>query len=274
MNVLMIAVTILSLNGLWDFRLERARPMEELAALPAFEADDKMVVPGAWDTTSRYYNQRGTGCYRRKFTVNGTMLAPKLVVDGMGLRARFWLDGRDLGLVKLPWSKVELDLGAGLELGEHELVAVVDSMVDAKRTKLFSNSYDFYPFGGFHHGVWIEFTTQQVDYRRVIVRTRDYKTGLVELQLEPWQDRKFSDFFLNGELTVVFDNRGYRPFGSFVDPKGAKPMTVKFTDGKALVKVPNFKLWSPDEPNLHTVYVTGPDSQLATPAAEARFGIR
>lgn len=98
------AATI-SLDGLWDFKLEAGKAMEEVADLPAFAANDKMIVPGAWDAMSHYYNKRGTGCYRRTFKTDWDATSARLVVDGMGLRARFWLDGRDLGLVKLPWSR-------------------------------------------------------------------------------------------------------------------------------------------------------------------------
>ena len=45
-----------SLDGLWKFRFERDKIMEEVS-LPAFKADDRMVVPGAWNAMSRYYNE-------------------------------------------------------------------------------------------------------------------------------------------------------------------------------------------------------------------------
>ena len=257
--VTMLAAGMISLNGLWDFRLEANKPMEDVAGLPAFAANDKMIVPGAWDAMSHYYNRRGTGCYRRKFVCERLCRDARLVVDGMGLRARFWLDGRDLGLVKLPWSRFEIELGA-LKVGEHEIVAAVDSIADDNRTKLFHDYYDFYPFGGFHHGVWIEVTEQQADWRRVVVRTRDYRTGLVELQLKPWSER--SSAFLDGTFMVSFDTTG------------DQPISVPFKGGKALVKVPNFKPWSPETPNLHTVTVVGRDSSRAAPVATARFGIR
>ena len=250
-----------SLDGLWDFRLETGRHIEQVAGLPAFEANDRMIVPGAWDAMSRYYNKRGTGCYRRKFTLDRNLTSARLVVDGLGLRARFWLDGRDLGLVKLPWSRFEISLGA-LKGGEHEIVAAVDSMTDPERMKLFYDYYDFYPFGGFHHGIRIEGTPYAAAYRRVVVRTRDYRTGEVELQLEPEPGLKPP---MDGAMFVAFDGGEQRP--------------VEFRDGKARVRVPNFKLWSPEAPNLHTVrvaaVVSAADGQVtATPEAVARFGIR
>jgi beta-glucuronidase len=45
---------------------------------------------------------------------------------------------------------------------------------------------------------------------------------------------------------------------------------VEFTDGRALVEVPAFRLWSCESPNLHTVSVKTKDFGSAT----ARFGIR
>jgi len=116
----------LDLNGIWAFRMERDRSIEELD-LPRFVAEDRMTVPGCWDAMSRYFNQRGTGCYRRTFVTEADAAAAFLVVDGMGLRARFWLDGRDLGLCKLPWVRFELPVGP-LKAGRHELVAAVDSV--------------------------------------------------------------------------------------------------------------------------------------------------
>ena len=258
--ILAVAGTI-SLNGLWDFRLEAGKPMEEVAGLPAFAANDKMIVPGAWDAMSHYYNRRGTGCYRRKFDVGGDRTSARLVVDGMGLRARFWLDGRDLGLVKLPWSRFEIELGS-LKDGEHEIVAAVDSIADDGRTKLFHDYYDFYPFGGFHHGVWIESTWKPAEFKRVVVRTRDYRTGEVELQVEPVAGLETP---MEGLLLVSFDNGEARP--------------LEYRDGRVRTKVPNFKLWTPETPNLHTVTVTstvrdGNDRVTAVLEASARFGIR
>ena len=56
-----LLAAVVSLNGLWDFRLEKGKTLEDVP-LPSFVADAKMTVPGAWDAMSRWYNVRGTGC--------------------------------------------------------------------------------------------------------------------------------------------------------------------------------------------------------------------
>lgn len=247
MIALLMAAT-LSLNGLWDFKLEKGRSLEDVA-LPAFAADDKMVVPGAWDAMSHYYNVRGTGCYRRSFELERDVVNAFLVVDGCCLRSKYWIDGREVGFSKLPWSKFEFATGP-LKAGRHEIVAGVDSIVDNAKVKLFWDFYDFYAFGGFHHGVWLETQENAVQIRRVVVRTRDYRTGLVELEAQYAADGP-ADFI----ASVAFD--------------GKKPNDVVFKGRRATLNVPDFKLWDPSSPNLHTVALGTRHQTLRT-----RFGIR
>ena len=251
------AVEKLPLDGLWDFRFEKGKSLEEVSgggrgatALPTFEANDKMTVPGCWNAMSRYFNQHGTGCYRRTFELAADAANAFLVVDGAGLRSRYWIDGREIGLSKLPWSKFEFATGP-LAKGTHELVAAVDSVVDNRKVKLFWDFYDFYPFGGFHHGVWLDVQAKPVELRRVVVRTRDYKTGRVELEAQFAGEGAPADF----EAAVAFDGGAVRK--------------VRFAGRRASLVVPNFRLWSHDAPNLHKVAVTHDGV-----TARARFGIR
>ena len=243
------AMETVDLNGLWDFRFERGKSLEEVA-LPAFEANDKMTVPGCWNAYSHYFNQHGTGCYRRTFELAEAAADAFLVVDGVGLRSRFWVDGREIGFSKLPWSRFEFRTGP-LATGRHELVAAVDSVVDNKKVKLFWDFYDFYPYGGFHHGVRLDVQVKPVELRRVVVRTRDYKTGRVELEAQFVGKDAPQDF----TASVAFD--------------GGAPRDVAFTNRRATLNVPDFKLWSHDEPNLTRVSVTWNGT-----TARARFGIR
>ena len=246
--VTLVAAITVSLNGLWDFRLERDQSLEDVS-LPVFAADDKMIVPGAWDAMTHYYNQRGTGCYRRSFELGKDVVNAFLVVDGCCLRSKYWIDGREVGFSKLPWSKFEFATGP-LKAGRHEIVAAVDSIVDNAKVKLFWNFYDFYAFGGFHHGVWLETQDVAEEIRKVVVRTRDYKTGLVELE-------------------ALYASDGPADFIAAVSFDGKKPKDVMFRNRRARVNVPDFRLWSPGKPSLHVVTLTAKGQKLT-----AKFGIR
>ena len=246
------AMDSIDLNGLWDFRLAKDASLEDVK-MPDFKPDSKMVVPGCWDAMSHWYNQRGTGCYRRSFTLADDAVNAFLVIDGVGLRSRYWVDGREIGFSKLPWSKFQFETGP-LKAGRHEIVCAVDSIVDNSKVKLFWNFYDFYPFGGFHHGVRLDVQKLAVEPRRVVVRTRDFKTGLVELE-------------------VQFAGEGPSDFTASVSFDGGAARQVVFKGCRAQMTVPNFRLWSPATPNLHTVTVAL--TALDHPAgATARFGVR
>lgn len=251
----LFALERLDLDGLWDFRFEKGKSLEDVASqLPGFQANDKMVVPGCWNAMSRYYNLHGTGCYRTSFALEKDAVNAFLDVDGMGLRARFWIDGREIGFSKLPWSHFEIETGA-LKAGSHELVAAVDSTVDNAKVKLFWNFYDFYPFGGFHHGVALFVQNEPIEVRRIVVRTRDYKTGRIELEAQFVGANAPSNF----TASVAFD--------------GGKSTPVSFVNRRAMLNVPDFKLWSPSSPNLHTVSIethNNSNSQIIS----QRFGIR
>ena len=243
----------LSLNGSWEFRFEEGKSLEEVAN-PAFEATDTMVVPACYDTFPKWFLKRGTGLYRRTFTLTQPVENAWLVVDGMGLRGNFRIDGKDLGVHPYPYARLELETGQ-LAAGDHTLYAALDNRFDWSTTKLARQYYDFYFYGGFYHGVKLVF-----DNRKLFVRTRDYKTGTVEIEALNFKDRDF-------EAALVFD--------------GKNEVKAVFANGRATVKVPDFKLWSPDSPNLHTVTLggsrsraTATDAQERVPLVSARFGIR
>ena len=204
----------LSLDGNWDFRFEEDKALEAVAS-PAFAATDTMPVPACYDVMPKWYLKHGTGLYRRTFTLEEPLRDAVLVVDGMGIRSKYAIDGKDLGVHPYPYARLEIPVGP-LAAGEHTIFAAVDNIQEWPRVKLARPYYDFYFYGGFYHGVKL------VERRpKVFVRTLDYKTGTVEVEVEG----------------------------------GAKEVR----------KIANFKLWSPDEPNLTTIEVAG---------QKVRFGIR
>ncbi len=229
------------LNGSWEFRFEEGKSIPE-SANPDFVATDSISVPGCYDMMPKWLCRRGTGLYRRKFTLCQAVSNAWLVVDGMGLTGSFRIDGRDLGTHPYPYARLELETGP-LSAGEHTLFAALDNRFDWTVQKLARPYYDFYCFGGFYHGVSLSF-----DNRKLFVRTRDCKTGTVEIEAVNFEKRDF-------EATLVFDD-------------GKNEVAATFKNARATVKVPDFKLWSPESPNLHTVCVEGAET------ARARFGIR
>lgn len=229
--------TPVSLDGGWSFRFEEGKSIEQ-AADPSFKPECTMVVPGCWDVLPQWYLKRGTGLYRRKFTLDRKAENAWLVVDGMGLRGDFRIDGRPLGVYPYPYLRLEIPVGP-LDAGEHEIFAALDNRFDWRTMKLARPYYDFYFYGGFYHGVSLVF-----DNRKLRLRTRDWAAGLVEVEAVGFRESDFA-------ATLVFDGRN--------------KVEAVFKNSRAEVRVPEARPWSPEEPNLHTVSLDG---------VQARFGIR
>ena len=229
----------INLNGSWEFRFDEGKTLETCGGA-GFAATDRMAVPGCYDMLPKWLCKRGTGLYRRTFTLDRSVENAWIVVDGMGLRAKFAVDGKSAGegVYPYPWARLEIPTGP-LAAGEHTIFAALDNVLDWETQKLALPYYDFYLYGGFYHGVRLAF-----DNRKLFVRTRDYRSGRVEIEAVNF---KAGDF----DATLVFD--------------GAKEVKAAFRNFRATVDVPGFRLWSPASPNLHTVAVDG---------VSARFGIR
>ena len=212
--VALAAFADVSLDGSWSFRFEEGKMLEAASGVD-FPAADTIPVPACYDMMPKWYMKRGTGLYRRTFTLAAPMKDAVLVVDGMGVRAKFEIDGKSLGVHPYPYARLEVPVGH-LSAGEHTIFAAVDNTLAWPQVKMARPYYDFYLYGGFYHGVKL------VERKpKVFVRTLDYRTGKIEVQVE------------GGEK---------------------KTMTV-----------PDFKCWSPEEPNLTTIEVAG---------RKVRFGIR
>ena len=191
----------LDLNGSWGFRFEEGKPLEEVAKAD-FEATDVVPVPACYDMMPKWYMKRGTGLYRRSFTLAAPMKDAVLVVDGMGVRAKFEIDGKDLGLHPYPYARLEIPVGP-LAAGEHEIVAAVDNILSWPRVKLARPYYDFYFYGGFYHGVKLVEREP-----KVFVRTLDYRTGKVEVEVEGAGDSTATIAFDGGAETDVKLSKG------------------------------------------------------------------
>lgn len=245
---LVLLAATLSLDGSWAFRFEEGKSIEEVAK-PDFEATDAMAVPGCYDMMPKWYHLRGTGLYRRTFTLDQAVDNAWLDVDGIGLRGKFMIDGRDLGVHPYPYARLELETGP-LAAGEHTVFAALDNRLDWKTMKLAQPFYDFYFYGGIYRGLSLK-----TDNRRIFVRTRDYATGTVEIEAVNFPQKDF-------DATLVFDSQS--------------EMKVTFKAGQATVRVPDFKLWSPEHPNLHIVklFVSSGSGKDSSSPLSARFGIR
>ena len=165
----------LDLNGVWDFAFQEKTVIGDAAEPAAFP--DLMCVPGCFDALPEWYCRRGTAWYRREFEVAEDCTLAVLCLEGMGLRGRFFVDGREIGYTELAYSPVEIAAGP-LTAGRHTLTVAVDNTFEGgHHPGLFQSFYDFYAFGGFYGGVKLKMMTDAMASRASTLRPRPRKVN-------------------------------------------------------------------------------------------------
>ena len=244
--------TTISLNGIWDFGFAENRFLEDVRE-ETFEFRDLINVPGNFDMLPMTFCKHGCGVYRREFFITEDVSDALLKIDGIGLRGRFQIDGKMIGYINMPYTGVAFHTGA-LAAGKHTIYAAIDNCFSNEKMKLFLPYYDFRAFGGFHRGVELQLLPEGICFDRVQIRTSNYRTGKVTARI-----LLLGNYCGPLELHIKFDTGN------------EFPLKLLFVNGEAETKftVPGFKLWSPENPQLHSLTVrTTSDTITET------FGIR
>ena len=203
------------LDGIWEFSWNKSLQEE-----PCF--DTFAAVPGCFDAAGLYYPQQGVGSYRRKVSAGGKL---RLKIASFGLHADVFWDGKKIAGSSLAWSPLIVEFST--PAGEHELIIRTNNFMAGH--PLFREEYDFYNFGGIYDHVTLE-NIPDNEIRRLTVLPLDHNTGEVELRIETSAEK----------LDISFD--------------GKKFTSIDNTP-QVRLKVPDFKVWSVENPALHTVTV-------------------
>lgn len=233
------------LDGIWDFHFEENPLTQVMVNDIRFET--VLTVPGCFDVQQDFFLRRGTGCYRCFVRCGGPVA---LEIGALGLRGRVCWDREIVGGTELPYSLETLVFDAGAP-GEHELLILADNTLDTGLDSQFQPFYDFYGHGGIYRSVRLrELPETWIEQLRVI--PRNIADGTVEVLVE------LVGPVLSGmTLELSFDD--------------GEPvmMPVMETSMRLKLQVPEFRLWSPEQPFLHRLRIrVGGDER------EVTFGIR
>ena len=239
----------LCLDGAWEFAWLGDRVDVNTVVPSTGVYQETAAVPGCFDTAGERIGRRGVGLYRREFHFPAGQC--RLTFGGLGLYARFWFDGREIGRGKLPYSTVEFDLA--VEDGVHEIVVAVDNRFDPRNVPLFKPGTDFYGFGGIYRSVVIQ-QLPKLSIDRIRILTKDIEIGLIRV-----------------ELTLLGMAPKMLKFQYGFDGSEMTPVEARVVDNQIAfeVEVPEFRLWSPGRPELHSVSI-----RTRNDFVTERFGIR
>ena len=235
------------LDGLWEFAFQENVLFRE-AVCPDLDFRDVTEVPSCFDLQSGYRGVRGTGFYRRRVRVHRGRI--RLICKGFGFVLSAYWDGKKIGESNLTYSEVPFDFQSD-EDGWHELVLAVSNLYDPDGAPLMHPFYDFYGYGGLYRSVELhQLPEYSVD--RAEVRIVNAEEGRIRVRLR-----------LSGEVpehctaSFSFD-------GADVQERSLNPAAPELE-----FQLKDRRLWSPEQPHLHTVTVRTKHSSVTE-----RFGLR
>ena len=217
------------LDGIWDFYFD-AEGKTIADTLPEIDFDTALSVPGCYDVAAPFFGKRGVGYYRCITRTGGSI---RLSIDGVGVEAKVFWDGKLIGSCPYAYMPEKFCFDAG-EYKEHELVIAVCNHFN----KIYFSYYDFYAYGGIFGSVKIE-ELPGYCIENLKVTTLDYQTGKLRADVK-------ANRFLRKTLPITFE----------IDGKTVVTETFTGKEQSYEFSVPDFKLWSPEEPNLHRMRVT------------------
>jgi len=243
---------VVDLGGVWDFAFLGDVDPDQVD-VAAIRYGDRMAVPGCFDATPAYAGQRGLAAYRTRIRVADDTLH-RVVFDGVHHWCRVFVDARPLLDHVGGFTRFAADwIGRP---GASDLVVLVDNRLDWERCPLHLEYFDWYHYGGITRPAELQrLGALWIDALRVDTQSIDPPTLAVSV--------RYGSQSAPGRLgleVVCDDQVVHSERVELLEALGCLERTIE---------LPGAALWSPDEPNLHTLQVRlGEDDQ------RLRVGIR
>lgn len=249
----------ISLDGIWDFTfLNTSEPLAalQISRIQNLSFDSLMAVPGVFDTALGCEGRRGIAVYR-KILSDFTKGNFRLKINGMGLIGRIFVNGSEIGKYPSPYSHREYFFGPFDPEKQNvmEIIILVDNRFSSEAAPFFLPEFDFYAYGGIYRSIELQQIPESCFLDRVQIRTVDLETGTVKLRILLGGERIPQSI----EFKVAFDE----------GESSLLRAEVSHGVAEAELRVPDFKIWSPESPNLHLARVSIPGDSIME-----RFGIR
>lgn len=209
----------------------------------------------------------GTAWYRKHFTLEkadeGKLV--KILFDGVYMNSDVWINGSHLGNHPYGYTAFSYDLTKYLNPAGQDNVLAVQVKNEGKNSRWYSGS------GIYREVTLIKINPVHIDLWGIYVNTPTITTEKATVAV---------DVTL---LNETDNEREFRLQMDILDPNGRK--VTYFSDDKALAAnskvtfdqifgLSNYQLWSPEDPQLYTLFVQLFDGKKVIDETTQKFGIR
>jgi beta-glucuronidase len=207
-----------------------------------------------------YSGVRGTAVYRQQVTLTPNTEA-RIKFEACGFYCAVFVDGQKIGYHGNGYSPFWMDIPSSDSV-DREVIVLVDNRFNSALAPLHMESYDFYQYGGIARSVYVH-EVGAMSVENVDVMIHDAQEGVVDLRIRLHGNTPQQ--VMEATFVIAFDD----------ETESQTYKNTVITNDIAMINgvtVPNHKLWSPQDPQLHTAQITAQSAFNDT--IVVRFGIR
>jgi beta-glucuronidase len=279
---------ILGLSGLWDFATDPDEAGEAQHWFNGIPRPRQVAVPGSWNeqfTDTDLY--LGPGWYTRVVDIprsweEGDVL---IHIGSAVYAARVWINGHEVGSHAGGHLPFGFDITDHIEWGEPTRIAIrVENKLRPDRVppgnmgeadtplgfggNVPPTAYDFFPYAGIHRPVALVHVPEIHLIDVTVITTIDGDEGVVLVQaaISDTQTDETTDP-TRGQLAGIVELAS-------ADRDRIVEMPFVNGEGIATIRVPDARLWSPDDPHLYRLTVSLLGDDTVTDTYHLDIGIR
>ncbi len=232
------------INGAWNFMTDPKNEGEEKEYYINVPSDEKMTVPGVWNTESGLLGYEGVAWYEKKFYFEGGCL--RLNFGAVLTEAKVWLDGKYLGYHYGGFSQFDF-IVPEVEAGYHTLCLKVSNRMDAQSIP--QKKVDWYHYGGIIRDVTVEKLSgivtlfNRFEYELSEDMTSAKGAFTVELYNAENTDTETTLTVKLGNITAYSDK---------INLGASERREIRLPE----ITLDNVKLWDMETPNLYDIRIT------------------
>jgi len=225
-----------SLDGVWEFEPVAATCNDKPSVF-----NEKLPVPGVWESAFKYFSYRGQGAYRREFEVVADKPADlRIVFEAVSHTARVWLDDEFLGEHYGAHTAFEFYC-RDVAPGAHTLTVLADNTF-GPHNPLTKATQDVYTYGGIPRPVCFEILPEVFIAHACATPLKEDDEWHLQVAVR-LESMKTNSMPSTAVVTMNEERLGEMHIG--LDGSGG-----------GIFNVGNVNLWYPSSPSLYTVSVT------------------
>lgn len=252
------------LSGAWYFKIDEYDIGEkDLWYESGLKEPMQVEVPHIWQREEEYVEYCGTAWYQKDFTVPEVHKNKRvyLYFGAVDFHAMVWLNGKFIGEHEGGFTPFEFDVTNELKSGApNRLVVRVYDPQDNAEIPIGKQGSWYTRVSGIWQDVYLELRSA-CHIEHVYVRP-DIDEGTIETELAIT-----GDDVRDATIEYVIAEHGN-------EKNVVTTYQDKITSHKAVISVPDFKLWEPDNPNLYDLVVSIKKDGKLVDQYQTYFGMR